>query len=106
MQHCLFIPIFSICTGQAVHATHSLNRVIENAVMVLYQTAASDPVPESPEDAVLAPILQTIFEKNAKTHLGDTDTWQTVFTPAESQCFLCEAEHPLMYQVPMVDLIS
>ena len=66
--------------------------MVENTVHILYQAAASDPVPESPGDLVLAPILQKIHDRNAKTQLGRQDAWQTVFIPAQSHCLLCETE--------------
>lgn len=74
------------------HAAHSLSRVVTNTGKVLYQNAASDAVPESPQHCELAPVLQIISEKNANTYLEILDAWNTDFTPAETQCLLCEAE--------------
>ena len=75
------------------HDTHSVtvDRMRENTVNAFYVAALQDPLPESPEDPRVIPVLQTIAESNANFSLGKLDAWNTVFAPTESHCVLCNS---------------
>ena len=53
-----------------------------------YVAALQDPLPGSPEDPRVVPVLQNFAEKFS---LGKLDAWNTVFAPTEPHCVLCES---------------